>query len=85
MNQTDTPTKVPLDGAVRPLYYVHEGPNGDTFTVTPEEYKEVCEHCRPMYGQAELDATVAAERERCARLCEDYFDKDMAAVIRRGY
>lgn len=28
--------------------------------------------CEPLYNQAALDAAVAAEREACARLCEDY-------------
>lgn len=27
---------------------------------------------------------VAAERERCAKVCEDYFDHDMARIIRQG-
>ena len=36
---------------------------------------------RRLYSQAELDAAVAAERERCAKVCEDYA-KHMLAVCK---
>ena len=55
-----------LQRAVRPLYYWHDGPNGDCFRVETDEAESdaPCPHCAPRYDQAALDAAVAAERER---------------------
>lgn len=37
---------------------------------------------RPLYDQAALDAAVAAERERCARLCDDEFPRLQSSAER---
>jgi len=66
MGKTDQPAGVAVDRGVRPLYYWHEGPNGDCFRVELDEADGHCDCCTAVYDRAALDAAVAAERERCA-------------------
>ena len=97
MNQGDTPTKVPLDGAVRPASWRREW-DGDDSDLNGYVHCD-SEHeldgdgpWEPLYDQASIDTAVAAERERCARLCETahgYADQRefggrLAALIRRA-
>jgi hypothetical protein len=78
MNENDTPS-TPADGSVerevRPVAW--RAPN---WSHSPDDYayydaddKPECRGAaEPLYGQAELDAAVAAERERCAKLCDTH-------------
>jgi hypothetical protein len=61
-------------------------------TLTPKTGWPITWEARPLFGQATIDAAVAAERERCAKLADEYatwggsnfyeWFKKLAAAIR---
>jgi hypothetical protein len=61
-------------------------------TLTPETGWHITWESRPLFDQATIDAAVAAERERCAKLADEYatwggsnfyeWFKKLAAAIR---
>ena len=62
-----------LERGVRPRAWI--GPSGQTmpdeiYVAWATSYPADAKHFAPLYDQAALDAAVAAERERCAKLVE---------------
>ena len=75
MNQSDTPTKVPLDGAVRPLVErlrqrtlpKHGGREEDSWN----------HHWNLTIGDSELHRDAAAELERLNKWCDEFADAQL--------
>ncbi len=79
MNQHDTPAKVASTDGLGPLVadaltaadeYAEAAGHAECWTGTRASYNQHLADARTKARQA-IDAAVAAERERCAKLCEE--------------
>lgn len=79
MNQHDTPAKVASTDGLGPLVadaltaadeYAEAAGHAECWTGTRASYNQHLADARTKVRQA-IDAAVAAERERCAKLCEE--------------
>lgn len=79
MNQHDTPAKVASTDGLGPLVadaltaadeYAEAAGHAECWTGTCASYNQHLADARTKVRQA-IDAAVAAERERCAKLCEE--------------
>ena len=75
MEQNSPAVQGPLDGGVRPCSWRREwnGDDSDLGAYVHADYEDELDgegQWQPLYDQAALEAAVAAERERCAKLCE---------------
>ncbi len=99
MEQSSQAVVGPLEPTVRPCAWVRRNGGFNSGVANfgadcPPGWKLAAE---PMYDRAALDAAVAAERERCAKICEaqeysywratedqDFTPQDCADAIRRA-